>query len=308
MTQYNPRGVALIEQQPGGVRYLQFSHYRHFLGLTHGIFTRQGGCSQAPYASLNTSTPPFKQGDSIDNVIRNRVQALQALNLADSPCVTLWQVHGADIAIYDAGSAWRTDWAYHSYYERAWTPETIHKADALITRERGIVIALSFADCVPILLYDPVEQVIAQAHGGWRGTARGIVAATVAAMYEQFGCLPRNMLAGIGPAIGSCCYEVSEIVRQLFLGQLQFDEQPTPERYRDLVHEAAVFSMLSLPDRVSLRLDLQATNRNQLLMAGLLPEHIEVMEVCTSCRNELFFSHRAEQGRTGRFPVLIALL
>jgi polyphenol oxidase len=278
----------LIEQQLGGVRYLQFSHYRHFPGLAHGIFTRQGGCSQAPYASLNTSTPPFKQGDSIDNVIRNRV-------------------HGADIAIYDAGSAWRTDWANHSYYERAWTPEYIHKADALITRERGVVIALSFADCVPILLYDPVEQVIAQAHGGWRGTARGIVAATVAAMHEQFGCLPRNILAGIGPAIGSCCYEVSETVRQLFLGQLQFDEQPTPERYRDLVHETAVFSTLSLPDRASLRLDLQATNRKQLLMVGVLPEHIEVMEICTSCSKDLFFSHRAEQGRTGRFPVLIAL-
>ncbi|HEV2662867.1 MAG TPA: laccase domain-containing protein, partial [Ktedonobacteraceae bacterium] len=78
-------------------------------------------------------------------------------------------------------------------------------------------------------------------------------------------------------------------------------------RYRDLVHEAAVFSTLSLPDRASLRLNLQATNRNQLLMAGLLPEHIETMEICTSCHNDLFFSHRAEQGRTGRFPVLIAL-
>jgi polyphenol oxidase len=297
----------LIEQQSGGVRYLQFSHYRHFPGLAHGIFTRQGGCSQAPYASLNTSTPPFKQGDSIDNVIRNRVLALQALDLAHQPCVTLWQVHGADIAIYDADDAWRTDWAYHSYYERAWTPEMIHKADALITRERGVVLALSFADCVPILLYDPVEHVIAQAHGGWRGTARAIAAATVVAMQEQFGSLPRNILAGIGPAIGSCCYEVSETVRQLFLGQAQFDERPTPERYRDLVHEAAVFSSLPLPDRDSLRLDLQATNRNQLLMSGLLPEHIEAMHVCTSCANEQFFSHRAEQGSTGRFPVLLAL-
>ena len=297
----------MIEQQPGGVRYLQFSHYRHFSGLVHGIFTRQGGCSQAPYASLNTSTPPFKQGDSIDNVIHNRALALQALDLADYPCVTLWQVHGADIAIYDTDSAWRTDWAYHSYYERAWTPEMIHKADALITRERDVAIALSFADCVPILLYDPVERVIAQAHGGWRGTARGIVAATVIAMHEQFGCLPSNILAGIGPAIGNCCYEVSETVRQLFQGQLQFDERPTPERYRDLVRETAVFSTLPLSDRASLRLDLQATNRNQLLMVGLQPEHIEVMEVCTSCANELFFSHRAEQGRTGRFPVLIAL-
>ena len=297
----------MIEQQSGGVSYLEFSHYRHFSGLKHGIFTRRGGYSPAPYSSLNTSTPPFKQGDTIDNVIRNRTLALQALDLADYPSVTLWQVHGADVAIYDRSGEWRTDWAYHSYYERKWTPETIHKADALVTRERGVVLALSFADCVPILFYDPVQQVIAQAHGGWRGTARGIVTATVDTMREHFGCLPRDIRAGIGPAIGACCYEVSEAVRQLFLGHAQFDDRPTLERYRNLVRESAVFSTVSLADRTSLRLDLQATNRNQLLMAGLLPEHIEVMETCTSCANDLFFSHRAERGRTGRFPVLIAL-
>ncbi len=297
----------MIEQQWGEVCYLQFSHYRQFPGLIHGIFTRQGGYSPAPYSSLNTSTPPFKQGDSIDNVIRNRTLALQVLDLAHYPCVTLWQIHGADIAIFDTQAEWRTDWASHSYYERTWTPRSIHKADALITKERGAAIALSFADCVPILLYDPVEQVISQAHGGWRGTARGIVAAAIDAMSEHFGCLPRNIYAGIGPAIGSCCYEVSEAVQQLFLGQLQFETMPTLEQYRSLVNEAAVFSTLSLPGRTSLRLDLQATNRNQLLMAGLLPDHIEVMEICTCCNSDRFFSHRGEQARTGRFPVLMAL-
>ncbi len=297
----------MIEHQWGEVCYLQFSHYRQFPGLIHGIFTRQGGYSPAPYSSLNTSTPPFKQGDSIDNVIRNRTLALQALDLAHYPCVTLWQIHGADIAIFDTQAEWRTDWASHSYYERTWTPRSIHKADALITKERSAAIALSFADCVPILLYDPVEQVIGQVHGGWRGTARGIVAAAIDAMNEHFGCLPRNIYAGIGPAIGSCCYEVSEAVQQLFLGHLQFETMPTLEQYRSLVNESAVFSTLSLSGRTSLRLDLQATNRNQLLMAGLLPDHIEVMEICTCCNRDRFFSHRGEQVRTGRFPVLMAL-
>ena len=289
------------------VQYLQFSHYSQFPDLIHGVFTRQGGYSQEPYRSLNTSTPPFNPGDSIENVVRNRGLAMQALDVAMYPCVTLWQVHGADIAIYNTQEAWRTDWADSSYYEHSWTAQSIHKADALITKERGAVLALSFADCVPILLYDPVEQVIGLVHGGWRGTARGIVAATLEAMHEYAGCQPHNIYAGIGPAIGPCCYEVSETVQQLFLGQLQFETMPTHERYRDLINEAAVFSTVTLPDKRSLRLDLQATNRNQLLLAGVTPEHIETLEICTSCNTDRFFSHRKEQGKTGRFPVLMAL-
>ncbi len=82
---------------------------------------------------------------------------------------------------------------------------------------------------------------------------------------------------------------------------------PTLERYRKLVRESAVFSTRQLPDRTSLRLDIRETNRNQLLMAGLLPEHIEMSGICTGCRTDLFFSHRVEQGKTGRFPVILAL-
>jgi YfiH family protein len=297
----------LIERQYENVHYLQFSHYSQFPDLIHGVFTRMGGHSPEPYRSLNTSTPPFNPGDSIENVVRNRVLALRALDVAMYPCVTLWQVHGADMAIYNAQGEWRTDWADNSYYERPWTPQSIRKADALITKEHGVVLALSFADCVPITLYDPVEQVIALVHGGWRGTARGIVAATLEAMNEYAGCQPHNIYAGIGPAIGPCCYEVSETVQQLFSGQLQFGTMPTNERYRDLINEAAVFSRLTLPDKRSLRLDLQASNRNQLLLAGVAPEQIETMEICTSCNTDRFFSHRKEQGKTGRFPVLIAL-
>lgn len=301
--QPHPGGFSLIED----VQYLQFNQYSQFPELIHGVFTRQGGCSPEPYKSLNTSTPPFNPGDSIENVVRNRVLALQALDAAQYPCVTLWQVHGADSAIYTAQEEWRTDWANSSYYGRPWTPQSIHKADALITKERGTLLALSFADCVPILLYDPIEQVIALVHGGWRGTARGIVAATIATMEEYSDCKPHNIYAGIGPAIGPCCYEVSEDVRQLFLGQVPFETMPTNEHHRDLINEAAVFSTLKLPNKKSLRLDLQATNRNQLVLAGVTSEHIETMEICTSCNTDRFFSHRKEQGKTGRFPVLMGL-
>ncbi len=296
----------MIEQQRDNANFLQFNNFQRFSNLIHGVFTREGGYSQSPYKGLNTSGT-LRGGDNLENVVRNRQLALQTLALDGYPCVTLWNVHGADVLLPDRHNNWRTDWANRSYYEQAWTLQEIHKGDALITQQRGVAIALSFADCTPIALYDPVEQVIGIAHGGWRGTARGIAIATIDAMRENFGSHPRNIYAGIGPTIGPCCYEVSQTVQDLFLGVQYFDDMPTQEQYRSRVSESAVFSVVQLPEKESLRLDLWETNRRQLLMAGLLAEHIEVAEICTSDSVDKFFSHRAEHGKTGRFPMIMAL-
>ena len=296
----------MIEQQRDNACFLQFNNFQRFPNLIHGVFTRNGGYSDPPYKGLNTSGA-LRGGDNLDNVVRNRQLALRSLELDGYSCVTLWNVHGADVLIPDIQNNWRTDWAYRSYYEQTWTPQEIHKGDALITQQRGVAIALSFADCTPIALYDPVEQVIGIAHGGWRGTARGIAIATIDAMRENFGCQPRNIYAGIGPTIGPCCYEVSQTVQDLFMGQQSFEDVPVQEQYCERIRESAVFSIVNLPDKESLRLDLWETNRRQLLMAGLLPEHIEVAEICTSDHVNRFFSHRAEHGKTGRFPMIMAL-
>ncbi len=298
----------MISQQYGPQRYLQFHHLAQFPELVHGIFTRHGGHSQSPYQSLNTSASlRAEQHDNVNNVVRNRSLTLQALNLPEQPCISLWQIHSANVITYHSCDEWRTDWAYPTAYERPWTPASIHKADALITQQSGITIALSFADCVPILLYDPVERVIAIAHGGWRGTARGMSIAVVEAMCDQFGCQSSNIRAGIGPAIGVCCYEVSEDVCDLFLGRSTFDDMPTFPRYRDMVRSSATFTTLEANGQSSLYLDLWETNRRQLSLAGLLPEHIALSDICTRCHVEDFFSHRGENGRTGRFPVIMAL-
>lgn len=309
----------MIEQRQGDVCYLQFNQLSQFPELTHGVFTRLGGYSQAPYHSLNAA---LSGGDSFDNVVRNRLLTLQTMHLHTYPCATLWQVHGADVATLGTEEIWDdwcSDWPYRSYFveqqEIIWTFKPRRKADALITKRRDVALVLSFGDCPPILLYDPVQAVLGMAHAGWRGTARGIAAATVDAMREQFGCLPRDIYAGIGPSIGPCCYEVSEHVRQIFQGQAHFDEMPTTEKYRNLVGESAVFSVQERADagigevspRTALRLDLWQTNRNQLLMAGLLAEHIELPEICTACHTDIFFSHRREHGKTGRFPAILAL-
>jgi len=291
---------------------MQFGHYRQFSELRHGVFTRLGGYSKTPYEGLNAS---FSTGDELENVVRNRLLVLQSLEIEAYPCATLWQVHGAEVATLDTESAvwndWRDDWPHRSYWvgeqELVWTIKPRLKADALITRQRGVTLALSFADCTPMLFYDPVQGAIGIAHGGWRGTARGIALATVEAMSEQFGCRPENIYAGIAPSIGACCYEISEQVRQLYMGEVEFNEMPTAEKYREKVRESVVFSTVQLADRSSLRLDLRESNYNQLLLAGLLPEHIEMPGICTGCSTDLFFSHRMEQGKTGRFPVVMAL-
>ena len=306
------QGANLIERQQDNARFLQFSHYLQFPEITHGVFTRYGGYSTTPYTGLNAS---FSTGDSFEHVIRNRLLVLKSLGIESYPCATLWQVHGADIAVLDTEATvwddWRTDWSHRSYQideqELIWTLKPRRQADAVITRQTEVTLALSFADCTPILFYDPVQHVIGIAHGGWRGTAHGIVLATVEAMHDQFGCQPQDMYAGVAPSIGACCYEVSEQVRQLYMGQMQFDDMPTNPRYHNRIRESAVFSTLQLPDRASLRLDIRETNRNQLLMAGLLPNHIEMPGLCTGCRTDLFFSHRMEHGKTGRFPVVLAM-
>lgn len=303
----------MIEQQHGNLCYLQFNHFLQFPEITHGVFTRLGGYSQPPYQGLNIS---FSSGDSLDNVVRNRLLTLQALQLQAYPCATLWQVHGADIVTLDAATwdDWHLDWPHRSYNVNVgtplagallplqWTCKPQRKADAIITKQRGVALTLASADCVTLLFYDPVQGALGMAHAGWRGTARGIAAATVDALSEQFACLPRDIYVGIGPSIGPCCYEISEDVQRLFLGQTQFEELPTAEKYRNLVRASAVFTI-----DTGLHLDLWQTNRNQLLMSGLSPEHIELPDACTCCHMNRFFSHRGEHGKTGRFPAILAL-
>lgn len=304
----------MIEQQRDSARYLQFHQFQPFPEIVHGVFTRHGGYSRLPFASLNMSAGV---GDTLDDVSRNRWLVLETLGLEHHPCATLWQVHGADVAILDPANEtwddWREDWIYRSYTvdgrELLWTLKPRRKADAILTRQRGVTLALSFADCVPIVFYDPVQHVIGIAHAGWRGTARGVALATVEAMRSHFDCRPRDILACLAPSIGPCCYEVSEAVRSLFLGEQPFADTPTAERYSEAVRDSAVFSMRQRANRPAptLHLDLWETNRVQLLMAGLLPEHVELPELCTGCRTDLFYSHRIEQGKTGRFPVVVAL-
>lgn len=161
---------------------------------------------------------------------------------------------------------------------------TYPDCDALVTNEPNSAIALNFADCVPIILYDPIKQVVAIAHAGWKGTAKKIAPKTVEKMAKEFGSNPKDIIAAIGPAIGKCCFEAGEDV----LKQLAQTIESCP------------------PDAVSnTHADLKLINKLQLLAVGV--EKIDLCEYCTSCQSELFFSYRKEQGKTARHSAVIML-
>jgi len=163
--------------------------------------------------------------------------------------------------------------------------DAIEECDALITDRPHVMLTILTADCVPILLYDTKNHVIAAIHAGWKGTKAQIASKTITKMKETFNTKVEDIIAAIAPSIGACCYEVGEDVAQHF-----FD---TPQGFRQVQDKYM--------------LDLPQINKIQLLQAGLKEEHIEMSNICTACDVEHFFSYRKEQGCSGRFMSMIGL-
>ena len=183
-------------------------------------------------------------------------------------------VHGDDVAVVTQAN--NGTWVSH--------------VDGLVTNESGCALTMNYADCTPIFLYDPIHQAIGLGHAGWQGTIKDLPGAMVRQMNAAFGSEPGELLAGIGPCIGVCCYEVGEpVISQV---QARFGEE-----------EQLVVAQVggSRP-----HLDLVRANQINLERAGV--RHIESSGLCTACRTDLFFSHRAEKGRTGRFGTIFILV
>jgi hypothetical protein len=259
----------MLRSQAGPLCYYEFESFNPAV-VAQAIFTRHGGQSPAPYASLNMSV---STGDARENVRANRLRAFDALDREPDSVADLWQVHSAEVLVADTPN----------------TPADYKgQADALITDRAAVTLFLRFADCVPILLYDPRRPAVGVVHAGWRGTLAKAAPAAVQAMAERYGSRPADLIAGIGPAIGPCHYAVgAEVVaqtRQAFPGAVD-----------------------ALLPRVNggHHLDLWAANAHALRQAGV--EQIETSALCTVCHCDDFFSHRAEGARTGRFAALIGL-
>lgn len=266
---------ATMEQFDGDrIPYLRFSHFPNNGRVQHAVFTRLGGTSRAPYESLNLSiSVPDEEG----NVFANRALAYGSYGRANDTLVHAHLKHGSEVVQV-------SQLDYGRY---------VGPADGLITNRPACGLTMNYADCAPILLYDPVNQAIGLGHAGWKGAVRDLPGALVKAMHKAYGSQPADLIAAIGPCIGPCCYEVDEPVISAVEGSfsnarelLKYPTEPAGQQARPYF-------------------DLPAANLARLIDAGV--EQIEVADLCTACRTDLFFSHRAEQGRTGRFGVLLIL-
>ena len=162
--------------------------------------------------------------------------------------------------------------------------------DAMITKEKNLCLMIMGADCVPVIFFDPVKNVIGAAHAGWRGTVKGVASTTIKAMQNEFGCNPENILAGIGPSISSENYEVDKVVNDAFLKAFNYSNE--------------LFTEGKQPGKY--QLDLWKANKIQLLKSGLKEVNIELARICTFNNNEAFFS--ARKGDSGRFASGLRLL
>lgn len=247
--------------------------------IIHGFSTRLGGVSQGDCASMNFS---FTRDDRLEDVKENHRLFAGAMGYGVEQLVLTDQVHSTNIRRVGRAD---TGEVFDSV-------RSIRETDGLVTDEPGVVLMTFFADCVPLIFYDPVRHAVGNAHSGWRGTAQRMGQKMVERMKEEFGSKPEHLLAVVGPSICQSCYEVSEEVIREF--QKTFDQ-----RYHDEIY-------YKKPDG-HYQLNLWQANKKILEEAGLKPEHICVSGVCTNCHPEVLFSHRFTKGRRGNLAAVIGL-
>jgi YfiH family protein len=260
------------------VDWVTFSHLEETGLVAHGFSTRKGGVSEGLFGTLNLG---FFGGDIRERVLENRRRAAGAFRADMGQMVMARQVHGVRVHQARAADRGRGVWD-----EESMIPET----DALITDIPGVLLVTFHADCVPIFFLDPRKKAIGLAHAGWKGSIAGIAGETVRAMEACFGSRPAHLLAGIGPSIGPCHYEVDDPVTDLI--KEVFGRRIQPWLYPG-----------ESPGKAFL--DLWALNTQILEQAGVLKAHIEVSALCTLCHKDRFFSHRA--GMKGRQAAMMML-
>ncbi len=246
------------------------------LGTEIGDFSlyfssRRGGFSKAPFNTLNLS---FQVGDEQKAVVNNRKKLAEALELSIGNFITLHQMHSSQILKVSLKEA-------NSFLSEKVTA----KGDALITSD-PVALTLFYADCLPIFLIEPQRKVAGLIHAGWRGLKEQIAKKTVEEMVMEFGILPENLFAWLGPSIDHCCYQVSSDFLDYF--------QANPESVKKTI-DGRVF------------LNLKSIGYAQLRESGVKKENIKTVPYCTSCQKDFFFSYRRENGETGRQAAILVL-
>jgi YfiH family protein len=280
-----------LQKAPSGVTLLQVAALRDFPWLVHGFSTSQGGVSSLHGEKILNLA--FTAWDQPENVPKNRRLFQSAIHAAEFSLIALKQFHSDVVCDFSAA------------------PQHAASADASITKTPQLLLGVQTADCVPILLVDPRNRVVAAVHAGWRGTLHRIVEKTVGRMTMQYGTRPRDVLAAVGPAIGGCCYEVGTEVAAAFQSQFArapewFDELRTGDEPNPL-QWLNQFPPGHQPPPKNVRLDLRKANRAQLLDLGVSPPNIFVSDLCTACRPDLLFSYRKQGAESGRMMAVIGI-
>lgn len=256
-------------KQSGAIKYYTFTSLDH-QGLYHAVFTRNGGFSPAPWHSLNFGA---SVGDDIKRVVQNRENALQTIRINPNSVYDVYQVHSTDIVKTELPLA---------------AGEAHIKADAIITQHPNVTLLMRFADCTPILLFDPIKRAIGIAHAGWIGTVEKIAEKTIIAMVENYGSNPDDIIAAIGPSIGPDHYsikkDVLDRVRSCFPNNIN---QVIINTHNDIYFDL--------------------WKANQIILSEIGVRKIEISEICTNCNLNDWYSHRGEHGKTGRFGVILGL-
>ena len=229
--------------------------------VTAGFTTREGGVSRAPYDSLNLG---MSTGDCADNVTYNRRLICEYAGIPESNAAIMKQVHGASVTVVNKGGLYS-------------------QIDGLITSTESIMLCVQVADCVPLLLFDPVKKIVAALHCGWRPLIGGIIDTAIEMMKQRFGSISRNVLAMYGPGAGLCCYEVGGEIA------VHFDKSSVFQR------------------NGSFYADIPAEIVKHLTHAGLMTENIHGFNLCTICHPDQFFSYRRDGKDTGRMMGFILL-
>lgn len=265
--------------EKSGVVYLTFPKLDAAAGQRHAFSTRIGGVSAGHCASMNFG---FSVGDEPDAVRQNFRIFCNAAGLNADRLVLSKQTHTANVRCVteeDVGKG-------------VWKPLDYTDVDGLITNLPDTVLVTQYADCTPLLFFDPVTKTAATSHAGWRGTVAEIGARTVEKMQAVYGCDPKNIIAAIGPSIGRCCYEVDDPVMSA-VGRLSL---PDPDAcYTDKGNGKYM-------------LDLKEVNRQILVRAGIDRDNIDVADLCTCCNHDTLHSHRATGGKRGTLAAMICTL
>ena len=254
-----------------GVPYIVFKNLE-LPGIVHGFSTRLGGVSEGIYSTMNLS---FHRGDDMDAVMENHRRLAQAVGYDHRRLVFSDQVHETvirKVTEEDAGKGITRE-------------SDITETDGLMTNVKDLPLITFYADCVPVFFYDPVKEVVAMNHSGWRGTVKNISRHMVEALNKEYVC-------AVGPSICQNCYEVSEDVAEAF------KDAYLPEQYMKMTKNIGNGKYL---------LDLHRANYYNLTGAGILPEHINVTDICTCCNPDFLFSHRASHGKRGNLGAVIML-